>query len=409
MSFPNLTPLQSRFAATLAATLLLVVLYLTLFSPRLAYAADVVHESLHGNVLIQGYSRAAKDVCLSESDYPSDAEEGYERQGLDMMRRAPVGLTSLGNNQFQQSNIKIGETQWWVFPTEALASPPATQTGLPPYVPAPEDDSSDSQLTSGELRRRGFSIGLAERSTTVYISLNTCLKPDANTTDSSDVGSFPQLEVYISVSQSLQRPGPGINSSDQTLYKADGGYMGATVQADSDVFIAVAAPNTTAYTGIYNYDIAASVDAYFHSVDQTDPFLFFIDSDIDSALLVTDNTTQAPQNSTNYEEWMNITPPYTIFANNANDTAVLGLEKSYCALSQLAQIRKGNNAIEVGMTSRGLGNKPKEQFYITGLNRSSTYYGILAMDGNSTNSGNGVVGGGGKVWPPINFSTKAGT
>lgn len=84
------------------------------------------------------------------------------------------------------------------------------------------------------------------------------------------------------------------------------------------------------------------------------------------------------------------------------------MQKSYCALNQLAQIRKSSNNVEVGMTNRGLGNKPKEQFYITGLNRSSTYYGILAMDGNSTSSGNGIIGGGGRVWQPMNFSTKAG-
>ncbi|KAL1969052.1 hypothetical protein VTN77DRAFT_886 [Rasamsonia byssochlamydoides] len=407
MPFPKLTPLQSRFAATFAATLFLVALYYFVLSNSggFAYALDVnpVIQQDHDHdypLLIEGRS-------IHETD---GAESG-------VIRRTPSGLTSLGNNQFQQSNIKIGETQWWVFPKEAVLGPKSPPTpGLPAYLPATND--TIDEVVTHELKKRREEEdldgdenghGLSKRSTTVYISLNTCLKPDLNTTNSTTAQKepLPPLQVYISTSETLQRPGPGVDSSDQSVYTADGGYMGATVQADGDVYIAVAAPNTTAYSGIYNYQLAASIDAYFHSVDDTDPFLFFIDSDINSALLVTNNVTQSAPNSTNYQEWMHITPPYTIFANNVNNTAISGLERSYCALNQLAQLKKGNNAISVGMTNRGLGNKPKEQFYITGLNRSSTYYGILGMDGNSTASGNGVVGGGGKVWRPMNFTTKA--
>lgn len=172
--------------------------------------------------------------------------------------------------------------------------------------------------------------------------------------------------------------------------------MGTTIDnADSAIYIGVSAPNTTLFTGIYNYEVAASIDAYFHSIDE-DTNLYFVDSDINAALLITNNLTQSSSTSQNYQEWMDMTPPYTIFANNINDTGIAGLERSYCALSQVAQIRQGNNAVNRSMTSRGMGSKPKEQFYITYLNSSSTYYGILGMDGNSTASGNGVVGGGGK-------------
>lgn len=414
MQFPKLTPLQSRFAATFAATLFLVALYYFVLSNLggFAYALDV------------------DPVIRPDHEYPLLIEGGSTHDDADgaqssVVRRAPAGMVALGNNQFKLSNIKIGETQWWYFPKEAVMGPKAPPTpGLPAYIPA--NTSSDEVVTHDSKRRRGEEDvnrdededdeenedgnGLSKRSTTVYVSLNTCLKPELNTTDhkAAQNESLPPLQVYISTSEKLQYPGPGIDSLDQKMYTADEGYMGATVAADGDVYIGIAAPNTTAYSGIYNYQIAASIDAYFHSVDNTDPFLFFIDSDINSALLVTNNVTQSSPNSTNYQQWMHITPPFTIFAHNVNDSAISGLERSYCALSQLAQLRKGNNAISVGMTSRGLGNKPKEQFYITGLNRSSTYYGILGMEGNSTASGNGVVGGGGKVWRPMNFTTKSG-
>jgi len=54
-----------------------------------------------------------------------------------------------------------------------------------------------------------------------------------------------------------------------------------------------------------------------------------------------------------------------------------------------------------------LGPYPKQQFYFQGLNRSSSYFGILAMTGNSTASGPGVVGGGGRVWQTMSFTTQS--
>ncbi|KAL2003899.1 hypothetical protein VTN02DRAFT_1748 [Thermoascus thermophilus] len=404
MQLPKLTPLQSRFAATFAATSFLLVLYLVLSNPRFAYAADVpslTHEDRNYPVAIrdayQGDEEGRAEWALSLDDVDDDDEA----QESDIVRRAPQGVIALANNEFQHKDIKIGEVQWFVLPKKVVTGPKAPKTpGLPATLPDPAGASEEDNLH--ELKRRDDD--LSKRSTTVYISLNTCSKPDVISTDLGSVDSFPQLVVYVS--QSLQYPGPGEDSSRQESHSADGGYLGTTVDAGGDVYIGVAAPNTTAYSGTYTYDLAASIDAYFHTFNNESSFLYYIDGDINAALLVTDNVTHSAPNSTNYQAWMNITPPYTVFASNFNDTSIAGLHKSYCALNQHAQIKKGSNNVEVGMTNRGLGNKPKEQFYITGLNRSSHYYGFLAMEGNSTKSGNGIVGGGGQVWKAMNFSTK---
>jgi calcium channel MID1 len=410
MQFPKLTPLQSRFAATLIATVFLIALYYILLTNpgSFAYALDVEHR-----VPVD----LASPLLIEESPPLNDGAKAA------VIRRAPSGTASLGNNQFQLMNINLGETQYWVFPKEAVLGPTSPPTpGLPAYIPA-NTSSGDVVVSHGsELKKRDDTETFDEdiddhggnspskRAVTVYISMNTCLKPSLNTTAStaSQNTTLPALQVYISKSTTLQKPGPGVSDSLQSVYSADGGYMAAEISADDDVYIAVSAPNSTAYSGIYNYQLAASIDAYFHAVEDTVPNLFFVDSDVNSALLVTDNTTQSAPNSTNYQQWMNLTPPYTIFANNINNTATAGLERSFCALNQLAQLRAGNTAINVGMTNRGLGNQPKEQFYVTNLNGSSTYYGILGMKGNSTAADNGVVGGGGKVWRPMNFTTKAG-
>lgn len=332
-----------------------------------------------------------------------ETQEDGESDGLDLVRRYPSNGKSLGNNAYQETEIKIGEVQWWWVTKQVVNSKKANPgPGLPPYIhPRSWDSEAD---THHELRKRDEE--LSKRSNTLYLSLTTCKKPVAKDSDSD--GSFHQLEVYVSQSHKLQKPGPGKDNLLQTMTKASGGYMGQAIDANGDVFIGVAAPNTTDYTGTYQYQIAASVDAYFHAVNNTGPFLYFVDSSQHAALLVTNNLTQSNPDSENYQRWMNITPPYTMFAHNTNSSALVGLERSFCALDALAQVGRISKSVQVGMTSRGLGNKPKEQFYITGLRRSSLYNGILAMTGNSIKWGNGIVGGGGTLWQPMNFSTKAG-
>lgn len=328
-------------------------------------------------------------------------DEDGDSNGLDLVRRYPNDAKALGNNQFAPGSLKLGAVQWFYLPeTVVNGKHDPKGKGLPPYV---NNTTEDDEVH--ELRKRDEDL-LKRAMTTVYLSLTTCSKPHTNKTNSQD--GFPQLQVYISNSKKLQEPGPGKDSSLQDVHTAVGGYVGTTVTTDSDVFIGVAAPNSTDYTGDYTYHIAASIDAYFHNVVDNEPNLHFVDSDVSAALLVTNNLTHSASNSSNYQEWLKLTPPYTMFAHNINDTALEGLERSFCALDTLSQVGRISNSTEVGMTSRGLGNKPKEQFYLTGLNQSSSYSGLLAMVGNSTASGNGIIGGGGQVWKPMNFTTKTG-
>lgn len=304
-------------------------------------------------------------------------EEGDAR-GLDLVRRAPTGVTSLGNNQYQNGTLKMGETEWWYFPV----------------------NGDETNSTSENKKSRD----LSKRSTTVYLSLTACSKPSHNNTDSTSTAAVPQLTVYAS--ELIEKPGPDKSESDQTIKSAEEGYVGMTLTANGDVYVGVTAPNSTEYSGSFTYQIAASTDAYFHSVDESDQFMFLVDSDTGAALLTTRNLTNSDLTSQNYSSWMDMTPPYTMFANNINSTSISGLERSFCALDSLAQI--GKSEVATSITTRGAVDRPTEQLYVTGLNKSSTYYGIMAREGNSTEWGNGIVGGGGKVWPRMNFTTKTG-
>ncbi|OQD80781.1 hypothetical protein PENANT_c033G07249 [Penicillium antarcticum] len=382
------------------------LILLFIFCDSTAYAfTDTLNDlntennlNLRGAIVSDGAGLPLALDSFNGLETRDNVDEDGESNGLDLVRRYPNAAKSLGNNQFVNTSLEIGDVQWFYLPSSVVNGKHASKgAGLPAYVNATDDDDAND-----ELRKRD---GLEKRSTTVYLSLTTCRKPTANTTTTED--GFPQLQMYVSKSETLQEPGPGHDDSDQDVYTAEGGYIGIEKDTDSDVFIGVAAPNSTGYSGGYTYQLAASIDAYFHNVVDNDPFLYFVDADVSAALLVTNNLTQAEKDSDNYQQWMNMTPPYTMFAHNINNTALVGLERSFCALDELSQVGRISKSVEVGMTSRGLGNRPKEQFYITGLNQSSSYNGILAMVGNSTTSGNGIVGGGGQVWEAMNFTTKA--
>ncbi|GMF79600.1 unnamed protein product [Aspergillus oryzae] len=385
---PELARWLCCFAPCISAIVYHYIVCLALSTTGLGHAADLTSlaPEIHSNLTINdGDSHFSFPLgSYNGLVIEDDVDDAGDLRGLDIVRRAPTGVSSLGNNQYQKGEVKLGETQWWYFSKNSVKDKNTNKTS--------EGPTSDQ----------------SKRSETVFISLTACSKPSSNRAGSDSARDLPHLEVYVSTSELLQKPGPEQERSNQTKYMVEEGYMGATVEVEGNVYIGVTAHNSTKYSGSYSYELAASVDAFFHSFAHDPAFLYFVDSDTHSALFTTGNLTEAELGSQGYNNWMGIAPPYTMFANNINDTAISGLHHSSCALDRLAQIGKGDGNINASMTSRGPGNKPKEQLYITGLNRSSMYEGILALDGNSTGSRNGVIGGGGKIWKPITFSTKAG-
>ncbi|KKK18096.1 hypothetical protein AOCH_006958 [Aspergillus ochraceoroseus] len=378
----NPSRLQYRLGAT-AGLALLFSIFLS-FAP-LALATDASDPPSypsrnHGNLIASDGNPPEYSLLLGSFNglvIENEVDEAGQARGLELVRRAPEGVSSLGNNQFQTRDIKLGDTQWWYFPVE----------------------NQNSSESSNSTKRAS--------STTVYLSLTICSKPGLNTTKSETVPDLPQLDVYVSTSESLQKPGPGKDSSEQTKFPTDEGYMGGTVSADANVYIGVAAPDSSSYSGYYSYQMAASTDAYFHAVNDDSAMLSFVDAGANAALLTTVSPADEGLTTAQLKLWQNHTAVYTLFVNNVNYTALSGMRRSYCALDQHSQVGKTNN-VEASMTNRTTEDHGlQEQFYITGLNRSSTYTGIMAMTGNSTSSGNGIIGGGGKVWKPKNFTTKA--
>ena len=416
---PKLTPLQSRFLASVVALGILGLIYWSLSDHHFAYAAKL---EIDGS----GQSRGGEDhnwhriaqLRLEEDGIDFDREdEGSEANVLTA--RATAVQQIQGNNVANNDNIQPGDTTLWKYGKNLLQSEPAeTGPGLPKNVTIPVEDVLEGHA---ELRRRKVDDdedgnGVLQKrqidSKMIYISINTCLQP--NYIGSGAQPAPPQLKLYVATSDSNTNPGPDGNSAQQEIELIEG-FANYSVPANDDWYMSVHAPSLpSGFGGVWNYELAVSINDFFHAADLGYSNMFFIDSDTSSALLVTNNVTNASASQPEYQQWLDLTAPYVLFANNVNDTSTMGVSNSFCGLSKNAKIAgkqtdpTGDTTnVQMSMITRGLGSKPKEQFYLTQLNSSSQYNAVLALSGNSTASGDGVVGGGGKIWQAVTFPTKS--
>jgi calcium channel MID1 len=430
MPFPKLSPLQSRLAASLVASIIVFVVYLTLSSSHFAYASEIDsikpedhnHERLLGSYILHG---EVGDIEEQEVSY--EAEFFGTDRGI--IGRADTGpqYTELLNNAPQRMEVVPGGSTVYFFVQNSTLSgkPSGDQTGLPSPVrlllrtenqveePRIPNLGSQEKIPSEEGTGNTILHSRQTGPTTLYISLNTCQQPSDPTDIGGTKGAPPQLQLYVSQSSINTLPGPDQSTDTQRQIPVVGGFANVTLQASGTVYIGVAAPSTTTFTeGNYTVEIAASIDAPFHSYIANSSNLYLIDSDMTSALLVTKNLGNST-NGTLFDEWMNLKPPFSIFAVNTNRTFIAGVQNSYCGLktyADIAGVQGGAHSDEVQTSiSNSTGSPyPKQQFLMQGLNGSSSYNGILAMTGNSTSSGAGVVGGGGRVWQSTKFQTQAG-
>ena len=410
MQFPKLTPLQSRFAASFAASLLLVILYLTFSSPHFAYAfeSDSIEHRDHNHPLLLDLTN--HDLGPHFTDWSSEDEKSYEPEfaalGRSIVGRVPDEpmISELSNNVPGKMDISGGQQQYWSFSKMALYGQlSSTTSDLPPsQQKRGDEDLEEDAQTKVELKRRQTGDRM------LYLTLNVCDQPSAVFSNST---APPQpLQLFLSQNSNNQRPGPNVADLTQAL-KADHGYANYTIMTSDAIFIGIDAPSDPNYQGTYNYEITASIDApYTFHEDYSN--LYYVDSDKNASLLVSNNLTSANASQSLKQQWMSKGSLFSIFVHNQNDPSILGLSRSYCGMRNHAQIQGNvqgveNTDVEVGMTLTG-GRLPKQQFYVKNLNGSSSYYATIAIQSTYTKSGSGNVNGGGTIWNYIKFDTKNG-
>lgn len=409
-----------RPLGTLRLACTLVLLSSLLAPSRSARASDSILKEDHNHRRLDipiDVSNVLEQDDLLSVEVGEQNELQYEANffGSDsglLGKRATDAATAVDNNVPDNLNLKPGAIMYYKFEQAQMETPGEQGIGLPsvPFTSA----STGSQLAQGDATPNGDDDDnvLASRqmssSKVVYLSINTCLQPKPNSPLS---GEMPQLVLYVSTSTSNTSPGPGKDDSLQQAFPLNEGYAAANVSASDTVYFSVAAPNVTSMTNVWNYEVAASIDDYFHGYNdyqqpgKNTPLLLTVDADSTSALLVTQNITNTSTPEDINQKWMQYGNPFALFAFN-NDSLVNGVRNSYCGL----RMAQSEDSIQPNttITTRGLGGLPKGQFYLQNLQSSTQYMAMMAMNGNSTATGAGVVGGGGKVWPEIKVTTNQG-
>jgi len=310
-------------------------------------------------------------------------ETHYDADFLGMDRsiigRADAGVTGLENNTPMNANILPNTTVSYEFPWSTILN-------------SRSDESHDYHEEHEELRRR------QDTSSTVYITINTCLQPTF--ADGTIQANPPQLTLWVSQSDQNQLPGPQTTQFTQHL-QLDSGYANITLfNVVGNVYIGVFAAASNVTSGVWNYEIAASVDQNYHSYISGLPALFMSDSDPYAALLVTKNLSAAVPAGVNTT---GLPPQLSLFVQQSNETAIRGLEKSFCGLSKNARMQGilpniPDGGIETSITAYG-----EQIFYVPNLNATSNYTAMLAIAPNATST---VPGGGGAVYNSTTFITK---
>lgn len=388
MQLPELIDcrLRNAFTTTIASTFLISLL---LCLGHASTTNSITQEDHNHHRLLELQSETYGTL-----DHDPEFEEGnYESEFLGVDRsiigRADDTPTTLENNYPGKDNIDSGK-RVWKYPKKELTSR-SSQVSAARLSSAEQgawdsirvfDDYNDSPLKP---RQAGTTL--------LHITLNICDQPLPKTANTN--GAPSPLQLYVSTDSDNQSPDKDNNNYEVPIMY---GYGVISLNVTGDVYLSVVTPEKSKqFDGIYSYELTGSTDSpYTTYVD--DATMLLVDSDTGAALLSSKDATN--------------TSMYGVFVHPQDDPTILGLSRSFCGLRNWARIKGNINDLSTGDVDTGLmilgGNETKQQFYVKNLNGSSAYYGFIALNGTSTGSklGAGNVGGGGKVWKPMNFTTK---
>ncbi|KAF2118972.1 stretch-activated Ca2+-permeable channel component-domain-containing protein [Lophiotrema nucula] len=430
MQLPKLTPLQSRLLASAIATCALILIWIS-FQPRyFVYAVEVplgdpAEASPHDETITLpgddvrildaedglgdthfGSGEREKTEARSEGTLEGGYAPDFAYFDRSLIGRATDGVDDLANGKMMSSDVDPGSTHYFRLPA------PKRRRTIEVDSERASNASSTRTEEEEELRKRQQNPGA-----TIYISVATCLQPEPNKT-TGIVNDLPeQLTLYVSQSSKNTKPGPNAKNDLATdPISLQNGFANYTLQASSDIFLGVSAPNLTAdWKGKYSFQVAASSDADYHGYSTLDNFLFMVDADSESALFITkDLTTGNTSNDTN-SKWMETPSPFTLFTFTQTMWEWFGVEalsQSYCGLQAMYNATKGNATVEASMTDRYTGGTrlPKGQLHAERLNASQNYLGVLAFPGNASLDGlelpdNITIPRGGLVMKQFGFNT----
>ncbi|KAI0167098.1 stretch-activated Ca2+-permeable channel component-domain-containing protein [Hypoxylon sp. FL1284] len=404
----QLSPLQSRLAASVIASCLIFLLYLFLFSPQFALAAELDLIPTAYDAAQLAYAREDEVDAPGLLDLRSPKyEPEFALFDRSIIGRAADNVVTLENNKIQKNLLAPGDTLTYVFPASSVSSRGSADsehsTDSPTGLDGSEESPADGSERDPRLERR------QQTRTALWISANTCEQPWPISPTQTTVEP-PQLTLYVSTSAGNTAPGPLADANAQKATPFTQGAAMFDMSVDQDVYLSIAAPNVSSEdfdtTKQYSFNLVASTDQYYYSYDtKADGGLIWVDSDAGAALLQTQYLGDTP--------YPNSTLPYIVFAHNVDNVMINGMRNSYCGLSANAQVRRlddgSDGQVTMGLKPSGEFNLTRQQFYISGLNASSDYIGILArppVESTQKRQDSNSAVGGGIVFQPTTFQTK---
>lgn len=418
MQPPQFTQLQSGLPIYLTAASICFTLWITLVAPVHASAADVPSFVTYS----AGRPLDENTASLEERD------EGYtpEFTYLDrhLIGRQEVEVEKLTTNVKLSRDITKGITKYFVL---EYSQPHVKR--LEGEYPQALGASGTDHISGHAVQRRDQHAGIVQgaveeevrreldnRSVNISLSITatTCNQPVpvANAVPKS----HPQLVMYVSNSKKNQKPGPHSTEglvTNTTGVVFDSGYARFDFNTTGDLYIGISAPalDDKEWFGSWSFEIAASNDGPYHGYDDSDPFLFMVDTDSNSAFFVTDDIAIS-NDTTDIKTWEKQNP-FVMYAFEAGErTIISGMEHSYCALMDKFNSNSTKDfSIETSITTKfGDGHLPRSQFNVEGLDRDRLYNGfVVVKETNVTSSlpSVGTVKGGGMVFQPFQWRTKA--
>lgn len=361
---------------------------------------------------------AASDDGTSEEKRDGGYVPDFTYFARSLLGRQAGEVGQLKNDEKMEKDIAPEQTVYFVLEKSQLQNRGGLQYSHNALAARSSDAASDGSLEAGgstsgasQIEDAGRLLQARQASNgTVWVSANTCKQPMPGNNASST--GAPQLTLYVSTSVDNQRPGPGSTQNLVTGREGipfDGGYVSFGLNATSDVYIGISAPKLNEnWFGSWHFEVAASTEGSYHSYNETNPFLFMVDTDSESTLFITYALADSDKQE-DVAKWNN-SNPFAMYAFPAGRSPVTGMENSACALKQ--QFSTTNNiTVDTTITTKFGSGFPKSQFNVHNLSNAQTYNGYLVVEGNQDTvdlPGVGRVRAGGKVFQQFNWTTKAG-
>jgi calcium channel MID1 len=435
MQRPKLSPLQSRLFVQFLAIFCCLALWTTSIPPLLTHAAEVPPTPDYDPLsnLVLPAPAIGEPSNIEDASYDSGGSEGYEPDftylDRSLIGRQAAEVEKLTDNKKMEKDIDPEKTLYFVLekgqlrlkrdvdvPLEALEAR-GTDNGSREAVLAESIGTGRDGATEGEVENQ-----LEKRqagSSRVWLTANTCRQPMPNGNVTDAPKNHPQLVMYVSNSTRNQKPGPDATQNTITNITGilfDSGYVSFAFNTSSDVYIGIAAPKLEDdWFGSWHFELAASTDGPYHNYNESDPFLYMIDTDSESTLFITYDL--GDSNSTQAVDQWNSSNPFQMYAFEAGGhTPITGMEHSYCALKEQFNVNTTRNfTIDSNVTTKfskvGL---PQTLFHVRNLQNAKKYNGFVVVEGDQGNQqpfdipGVGTVRGGGRVWKAFEWTTKAG-